>query len=86
MLKWGYSKLWVLRRSKNLGANQHELKTVYQQQIRCVVEFSAPVWAGAITVEASMKIERVQKCAFRIVLDNDYISYKIALHILNMET
>ena len=51
-----------------------------------MVEFSAPVWAGAVTEEDSMKLERIQKCAFRILLGNDYISYENALHILQMET
>ena len=50
----GYSKLWILRILKNLSANNEELKLVYEQQVRCVVEFSSPVWAGLIIQDVEL--------------------------------
>ena len=86
MINIGYKKLWILRRLKNLGANHDELKLIYQQHVRCVVEFSTPVWAGAVTQEQSMKIERIQKCALRIILGEEYVNYENALHKINIES
>ena len=45
-----------------------------------------PIWAGAITENDSMQLERIEKCAIGILLVKDYISYENALHILSMET
>ena len=41
------------------------------------------VWAGNITKEESEIIERVQKCAFAIILAKDYREYKGSLKALN---
>ena len=38
-----YSRLWMLRRLKPLGASEAELLDVYDKQVRCMVEFSTPV-------------------------------------------
>ena len=54
--------------------------------MRSGLEFSAPAWAGAVTQEDIMKIERVQKCAFYIVLGNAYESYQNAMHTLQMNS
>ena len=74
-----YARLWILRRLKPIGATIEELIDVYDKQIRCVVEFAAPVWTSGLTVAEVNQIERVQKAAFAIILADNYRNYKFAL-------
>ena len=85
MIRKANSKLWIIRRLKNLGAKQEDLIDVYCKQIRCHLEFAAPVWQGAITQAERADIERVQRCAFRIILGDEYDCYDNALRVLGLE-
>ena len=38
----GYSKLWLLRRLKIIGANTKELTDVYNKQVRSILEYAVP--------------------------------------------
>ena len=69
----------MLRRLKPLGATEDELLDVYDKQIRCMVEFGSPVWTSGLTIADSLQIERVQKCAFSVILSDAYLSYNQAL-------
>ena len=40
--KRGYSRLWMLRRLKALGATQTELVDVYEKQVRSILELAVP--------------------------------------------
>ena len=82
--KTGYARLWLIRRLKLLGASQSELLDIYVKQIRSILEFAAVVWHSGLTQLNSADIERVQKCAFSIILGKNYISYKNALIILGL--
>ena len=84
--KKGFSRLWMLRRLKGLGASQHELLDVYKKQVLCVMEMAVAAWAGALTKNEKRQIERVQKCAFSIILGSDYECYEDALFSLGMKT
>ena len=85
MIKKASRRLWILRRLKKLGAQPTSLVEVYLKQIRCILEFGAPAWQGALTLNDKTDIERVQRCAMHIILGKDYISYKTALESLNIE-
>ena len=78
-------KLWMLRRLKNLGAENDDLVDIYTKQIRSVLELAVPAWHGAITQAERLDIERVQKCALYIILGDAYGSYKQALKYLNLD-
>ena len=82
----GFARLWMLRRLKPLGATVAELLDVYDKQIRCVVEFATPVWTASLTKAEIAQIERVQKCAFAIILADSYRSYSMALSVLGRTT
>ena len=86
IVKRAYKKLWVMKRLKELGADQDQLVDVYIKQIRSVLELAVPAWHGAITQAERMDIERVQKAALHIVLGQEYISYKNALKHLNLDS
>ena len=78
--------MWLLRRHKPLGATTDELLDVYEKQIRCITEFASPVWTPGLTVDESNQLERIQKCAFAIILAEKYSTYKNALKRLNRKT
>ena len=75
-----YKRLWTLRRLKANGASDSDLLEVYEKQVRPVLEFSVPVWHSGITKKESKDIERVQKCAIRIILQDRYQNYTQALN------
>ena len=83
--KRAYNKLWMLRRLKQNGANQLELKFIYCKHVRSVVEYGAVVWHSGLTSENTTNIERVQKCALDIILGKDYQNYENALSTLQLE-
>ena len=76
----------MIRRLKNLGANEEELLDVYIKQVRSVLELAVPVWHPGLTQQEIYQIERVQKCALHIILGETYGDYKNALQTLNCET
>ena len=84
IVKRGYKKLWLMRRLKELGANQDELKDIYIKQVRSLLELAVPAWHGAISNADRTDIERLQKAALHIILGEDYILYKNALKALNL--
>ena len=84
--KRGYNKLWILRRLKVNGANENELKIIYCQHVRSILEYASVVWHSGLTQENQANIERVQKCALSIILGKSYISYENALAILDLES
>ena len=82
----GYSRLWILRRLRGLGADILEMVDVYEKQVRPVLEMAVPVWQPALTQQESTQIERVQRCALYIILGEKYKSYEEALEILKFKT
>ena len=86
IVKKAFSRLWMLRRLKGLGASSTDLKDIYVKQIRSLVEFGVPVWNSTLSQQCSREIERVQKASVRIILGNTSFSYKEALHVLDLET
>ena len=79
-----YSRLWMFRRLKQIGANQEELLDVYVKQIRSVLKYAAVVWHSGLTTINSANIERVQKVCLAIIMDQSYISYSNALQMTSL--
>ena len=82
----GYSKLWMLRRLKNHGAGQDDLKDVYIKQVRSLLEFALPAWQPGLTLGDSMDIERVQKAALYIILGDRYSPDSSALKSTQLDS
>ena len=49
------------------------------------MELAVPVWQPALTKHEKVQIERVQKCAFYIILGVNYLNYSNALKTLGCE-
>ena len=58
------SRIWTLRRMKNLGLSNDIIFDVYIKEMRSLLEFGVPVWNGAITNDDSNEIEKVQKKSY----------------------
>ena len=80
------SKLWFLRRLKKLGAGMEDLIDLYHKHVRSILEYAAPVWHSSLTGEDRLKLERVQKTAFHIILGDQYRSYNSALKTTGSKT
>ena len=83
--KKGYARLWMIRRLKGLGASVAEMLDVYQKQVRSVLELAVPVWQPALTQQERREIERVQRCAFYVILGDAYNGYEQALDLLECD-
>ena len=59
---------------------------VYIKEIRSILELAVPVWHSGLTKQQSADIERIQKTAFRIILQHKYENYKQACASLSAET
>ena len=53
------SRIWILRRLKQMGANSRILLNTYYKQIGNVLEFACVVWSAGLTQENIAQIERV---------------------------
>ena len=79
------SRLWYLRRLKNLGASNETLLDVYKLNVRSALEMAVPLWTGSITASEINTIERVQKISLKLILGNSYENYIQALEKLNLD-
>ena len=50
------------------------------------MELAVPVWHPGLTLKQKADIESIQKVAFRIILQDSYISYQLACATLGAET
>ena len=76
----------ILHRLYSFKIDVSDLKTIYILYIRSILEFSCQVWHFDITEEESLDLERVQKVALKIILQEDYTTYEDALECLNLDT
>ena len=86
LVKKGYQRMLILHRLYSFKIDVSELVTIYILYIRSILEFSCQVWHFDITEEESMDLERVQKVALKIILQEDYLTYEDALESLNLDT
>ena len=78
-------KLWTLRRLKKLNLDSYKLFDVYTKEVRSLLELAVPVWHSGLTKHQSAQIERIQKAALHIILDDSYISYEVACTLFGIE-
>ena len=79
-------RLFILSKLKRFGFNTTELITIYSCYVRPLLEYADVIWHSSLTVKQSLRIERIQKRACKIILGyNKFISYKHALSTCNLE-
>ena len=83
--KKAYARLWMIRRLKGLGASSTEMMDVFNKQIRCLLEMTVAVWEPNLTKAQSKQLERVQQCAFYVIMGNSYTNYEAAVSYLESD-
>ena len=79
-------RMKILYTASKFTKSVGDLKKIYIAFIISKLEYACTVWHSSLTNENRSDIERIQKCAFKIILGNYYISYENALEKLNMKT
>ena len=70
------ARMEILRRVSSFGASIKDLRDIYVLFVRSLLEQSATVWHSSLTQQNEEELESVQKNAFRIILKNEYQTYK----------
>ena len=86
IVKSAYTRMIMLRKLSQFGISMSDMLNIYVIYIRSVVEQSCVVWHSSLTEEQHMEIERVQKVALRIILQDLYENYSNALAVTQLET
>ena len=86
IVKKANARMQLLRKVAGFGASVDDLKIIYILFIRSLLEQSATVWHSRLTEENSNDLERVQKSAMKIILQDKFIGYKNALNKLDLPT
>ena len=76
----------ILRNLYQFSIPEEDLVQIYCLYIRSVLEYNSSVWFSSITEKENNDLERVQKCACRIILKEEYTDYSSALTRLNIQT
>ena len=79
------SKLWMLRRMKNLNIEPEIILDFYFKEIRSVCKMACPVFHSGLTKNQSNDIENVQKRALKLILGHLYTDYNVACTLLSAE-
>ena len=85
IIKKANARMELLRRVVGFGTPVDDLKTIYILFVRSILEQSCIVWHSSLTEQNSSDLERVQKSATKIILQERYKGYKNALAQLEIE-
>ena len=86
LVKKANFRMIILRNLIEFPVPIKNLVLIYSQFIRVILEFNSNVWFSSITKEESSDLERVQRNACKLILQNEYVGYQIALEKLNLES
>ena len=75
----------LLHKVAGFGAPFEDLKTIYVLFVRSILEQSATVWHSSLTEENKADLERVQKSAIKVILNDKYNGYRNGLAQLGLE-
>ena len=79
MLQKANKRLFMLRTLKHFRFSSDELRVVYGNHVRPILEYADVVWHSSITFKQSRDIESIQRRACRTILGNSYELYVDAL-------
>ena len=95
-LTWGSNTTYLVTRANarmrllhklvDFGVPTLDLVNIYVLYVRSILEQSCQVWSSSLTVENFHDLERVQKNALKIILQEDYENYSSALTITGLDT
>ena len=76
----------LLRIATNFTSSWDDLKIIFISYIRSYLEQYCVLWHSGLTQENIQDLERIQKCALKIILNDSYRNYQNALNILEIES
>ena len=85
IVKKGYQRMLILHKLYAFNIPDEDLVNIFVLYIRSILEQNCQVWHFAISQEEKSDLERVQKVAVKIILQERYISYEQALKHLNLD-
>ena len=59
---------------------------VYTKDVRSILELAVPVWHSGLTKQQTADIERIQKVAMKIILQDKYVNYQLACSTFSAQT
>ena len=80
------SKMWLLRRMKQLNLDSELIFDYYIKEIRSIAEQGVVVWNSGLTNYLVNELEKIQKVAMKIILSEHYTSYETACTFFNVAT
>ena len=86
IVKNAYSRMIMLRKLSEFCIPTEDMLNIYILYIRSAAEQSCVVWHSSLTEEEHTDLERIQKVALRIILQDLYESYENALRVTNLKT
>ena len=85
LVKKANARMELLHKVAGFGTPQDDLKNIYVLFIRSILEQSATVWHSSLTEDNISDLERVQKSAIKVILQDQYKGYKNGLAQLGIE-
>ena len=86
IVKNANARMELVRRVASFGTPVEDIKNIYILFVRSILEQSATVWHSSLTQENINDLERVQKSAIKVILQENYSSYKQGVAQLNIES
>ena len=80
------ARMRLLHKLVSFRVPAEELVNIYVLYIRSILEQSCQVWHSSLTLEQFHDLERVQKNALKIILQEDYENYSNALTVTGLST
>ena len=75
IIKKSNARMQLLRVVSSFNPGWDDLKIIYVSFIRSLLEQSCTVWHSGLTQENTNDLERVQKCALKIILKDSFKNY-----------
>ena len=86
IFKKAMSKMWLLRRMKNMHLEEKIICDYYIKEIRVLAEQAVAVWNSGLTKGQINDLEKIQKVALKIILGDKYYSYSTACHYFSLKS
>ena len=86
LVRKAFMRMQILHKLNSFSVGQEDLKTIYILYIRSILEQNCQVWHFSLSEEDRSSLERVQKVAFKVILQSEYTDYENALEVLQLKT
>ena len=85
LVKSANKRMRLLHAASKYTSKISDLRTIYKMFIRSILEYSAVLWHSSLTEKNTSDIERIQKTAVKIILNDRDMSYEEGLKRLHLD-